>query len=102
MQITKDQVIKYIADNRIVEEIVHNVGGNSDEDLNDLIQDIYLELYNKDESLLINLYNKNNIKFYLSRIVTNNIYSNNSRFFYRYKKNNKNKVKIENIDVEKY
>lgn len=102
MKITKDQVIKFIADNRLVEEIVHNVGGNSDEDLKDLVQDIYMELFKKDETLLVNLYENKNINFYLSRIITNNIYSNNSRFYYNYKKNNKNKVKIDNVNTDKY
>lgn len=79
MKITKDQVIKFIAENRLVEEIVHNVGGNSDEDLKDLIQDIYMELFKKDEALLVNLYENKNINFYLSRIITNNISSKTRR-----------------------
>lgn len=100
--ITKGQVIKHIADNQIVEKIIKNVAGSSDEDLKDLAQDIYIELFSKDEKLLINLYLKNNLNFYLSRIITNNIFSRNSRFYYQYKKNNSKKVKIEDVDTTKF
>ena len=99
---TKREVIEYIANNRIVEEIVKNIAGTADDDLKDLIQDIYLDLYNKDERLLIKLFKENSIKFFLTKIVFNNVYSSTSRFYTTYKKNNNKKVNIEDLDYDKF
>ncbi len=97
---TKRDVIEYIANNRILEDIVKNIAGTYDEDLKDLIQDIYLDLYNKDDNTLIKLYTEKSLKYYLTKIVFNNIYSSNSRFYYIYKKNIKNKVDIDDLKDE--
>lgn len=97
---TKPQIIEYIANNHLVEEITKNITGYLDDDYKDLIQDIYVDLYTKKEDLLQNLYDNDNIKFYLTRVIINNVFSKTSRFYTQYKKNNKNKVNIDDLNTD--
>lgn len=93
----KYSIIDEISKNKIVEEIVYNIGSKDDEDLKDLIQDIYINLLEKEDSLIENLYSTNQLKFYIVKMVVNNIHSKNSPYYTKYKKNKTNKVKIEEL-----
>ena len=93
----KYEIIDEISKNKIVEEIVYNIGSKGDEDLKDLIQDIYINLLEKEDSLIENLYNTNQLKYFIIRMVVNNIHSKNSPYYTKYKKNKINKVKIEEL-----
>lgn len=90
-------IIDEISKNKLVEEIVYNIGTRGDEDLKDLIQDIYINLLGKEDSLVETLYNTNQLKFYIIRMVVNNIHSKNSPFYTKYKKDKINKVNIEEL-----
>lgn len=94
---SKYNIIDEISKNKIVEEIVYNIGTRGDEDLKDLIQDIYINLLEKEDSLVETLYNTNQLKFYIIRMVVNNIHSKNSPFYTKYKKDKINKVNIEEL-----
>lgn len=83
---TKDEVIEELSRNKVVEEIILNVAGEMGFDEKDLAQDIYLDLLNKDEEKLIHMSDKE-LKYFLARIVVNNICSKTSPFYYKYKKN---------------
>ena len=93
----KYKIIDEISKDKIVEEIVYNIGDKGDEDLKDLIQDIYINLLEKEDSLIENLYSTNQLKFYIIRMVVNNIHSKNSPYYTKYKKDKINKVKIEEL-----
>ena len=93
----KYSIIDEISKNKIVEEIVYNIGSKDDEDLKDLIQDIYINLLEKEDNLIETLYNTNQLKFYIIRMVVNNIHSKNSPYYTKYKKDKINKVKIEEL-----
>lgn len=93
----KYNIIDEISKNKIVEEIVYNIGDRGDEDLKDLIQDIYINLLEKEDSLIENLYSTNQLKFYIVKMVINNIHSKNSPYYTKYKKDKINKVKIEEL-----
>ena len=93
----KYKIIDEISKDKIVEEIVYNIGSKDDEDLKDLIQDIYINLLEKEDNLIENLYNTNQLKFYIIRMVVNNIHSKNSPYYTKYKKDKINKVKIEEL-----
>ena len=86
----------------MVEDIVKNICGTSDEDLKDLVQDIYVDFYTKSETKLKKLYEAKQLNYFITRIVYNNVYSNTSRFYSTYKKNQKNKINIDNLDSDKY
>lgn len=94
---SKYNIIDEISKNKLVEEIVYNIGDRGDEDLKDLIQDIYINLLEKEDSLIENLYSTNQLKFYIVKMIVNNIHSKNSPYYTKYKKDKINKVKIEEL-----
>lgn len=71
---------------KYIQEIVNNICPN-DPDKDDLIQDITLLIIEKPPELISNLYNKKQLKFYIAKIIKNNIFSRTSRYYYLYKKN---------------
>ena len=93
----KQEIIQEISKNKVVEEIVYNIGDRGDEDLKDLIQDIYINLLEKEDNLIETLYNENQLKYFIIRMVVNNIHSKNSPYYTKYKKDKINKVKIEEL-----
>ena len=93
----KQEIIQEISKDKVVEEIVYNIGSKGDEDLKDLIQDIYINLLEKEDNLIENLYSTNQLKFYIITMVVNNIHSKNSPYYTKYKKDKINKVKIEEL-----
>lgn len=97
----KNQIIEQAAKDKVVEEIVYKVarGQEDEDDLKDLISDIYLNLLEKDDELIETLHIKGDMKFYISRMVVNSILSKNSRYYYIYKKMRKNKISIDEINL---
>ena len=93
----KYKIIDEISKDKLVEEIVYNIGDKGDEDLKDLIQDIYINLLEKENDLIETLYSTNQLKFYIVKMVVNNIHSKNSPYYTKYKKDKINKVKIEEL-----
>ena len=84
---TKYEVINIIAREHLVEKIVNKLLSSSKNPFDcpeDLIQDIYLLLLQKDDDLIVNLYNKDEIGFYLLKIAKNQLLSANSPYFYKY------------------
>ena len=93
----KYKIIDEISKDKVVEEIVYNIGSKGDEDLKDLIQDIYINLLEKEDNLIETLYSTNQLKYFIIRMVVNNIHSKNSPYYTKYKKDKINKVKIEEL-----
>ena len=93
----KYKIIDEISKDKLVEEIVYNIGSKDDEDLKDLIQDIYINLLEKEDSLIETPYSTNQLKFYIIRMVVNNIHSKNSPYYTKYKKDKINKINIEEL-----
>ena len=83
----KYEVIDIIAKEHLVERIVNKLLSSSKNPFDcpeDLIQDIYLLLLQKDDDLIVNLYNKGEIGYYLLRVVRNQLLSKNSSYYYTY------------------
>ena len=93
----KYKIIDEISKDKLVEEIVYNIGDRGDEDLKDLIQDIYINLLEKEDNLIETLYSENQLKYFIIRMVVNNIHSKNSPYYTKYKKDKINKIKIEEL-----
>ena len=93
----KYKIIDEISKDKLVEEVVYNIGNKGDEDLKDLIQDIYINLLEKEDNLIETLYNTNQLKYFIIRMVVNNIHSKNSPYYTKYKKDKINKVNIEEL-----
>lgn len=84
---TKYEVVDIIAREHLVEKIVYKLlpcSKNPFDYPQDLIQDIYLILLNSDENLIITLYNKGELGFYLLKVVRNQLLSVNSKYYYTY------------------
>lgn len=82
---TKEGVVEYIARSKLIQECIKVVtGGVWRSEYDDLTQDILIELL--DQEKIVDLYKKNQLKFYIMRITRNNIQSNTSRFYYRYRR----------------
>ena len=84
---TKIEVVDIIARDHLVEKIVFKLlpaSKNPFDCPEDLIQDLYLILLNSDENLIVTLYNKGELGFYLLKIARNQLLSVNSKYYYTY------------------
>lgn len=83
---TKNEIIEQAKREHLVEGIIENVKNFNDtkQNLEDLAQDIYLILLEDDK--VERLYNEGKLKYYIVRIVLNQVRSNTSAFFYDYKR----------------
>ena len=79
------EVVERVAKEGWVEECIRTVsGGVWRSEYSDLTQDVLIELLNQEK--IVGLYQRGQLKFYIMRIVRNNIQSNTSRFYYRYRR----------------
>ena len=84
---TKYDVLDIIAREHLVERIVNKLLSSSKNPFDcpeDLIQDIYLLLLQKNDDLIVNLYNNGEIGFYLLKIARNQLLSVNSPYYTKY------------------
>lgn len=84
---TKYDVIEKLSKDSTVEKIVHKLlpaSKNRFDFPEDLTQDIYVLLLEKDEDLIVNLFNKGELGFYLLKIARNQLLSANSPYFCMY------------------
>ena len=94
---TKYEVVDNISREHLVEKIVFKLlpaSKNPFDCPEDLIQDLYLILLNSDENLIVTLYNKGELGFYLLKIARNQLLSANSPYFYKYIK-----FKVQSDDI---
>lgn len=90
----KRSVINILAHNKVIEKLLRNYNFSSPY-CKDLCQDLYVELLNKEESLIVGLYERNEIEFYIRKMISNNVNSVTSPFYKNYEKFRKSS---ENID----
>ena len=82
---TTREVVEEIARSKLIQECIKVVtGGVWRSEFDDLTSDILLELL--DQTKIVDLYEKGQLRYYVMRIVRNNIQSNTSRFYYRYRR----------------
>ena len=82
---TKEGVVEEIARSKLIQECILIVtGGVWRSEYDDLVQDVLIELLNQEK--IVSLYQKGQLKYFIMRIIRNNIQSNTSRFFYRYRR----------------
>lgn len=83
----KKEIIGRLAKDKVVENIISNITKDKDDDtLKDLAQMVYVWLLEDDEEKIESIYNKNQMNFYITRMIINNIHSKNSRYYYLFKK----------------
>ena len=79
------EVVEEIARTKLIQECILIVtGGVWRSEYDDLVQDILIELL--DQEKIVDLYKKGELKYYVVRVIRNNLQSCTSRFFYRYRR----------------
>lgn len=96
---TVKQIIEDIHKRKIVEQICFQVGRGEDPDnIKDLIQDVYLTLLEKPKKLIISMYEKDELNFYIATMAVRQIRSSTSPYYRIYKKfRNSSKPVIDSI-----
>lgn len=96
---TKSEIIGTIAKEKVVEQICSNIIKSVDYDdtLKDLSQNIYVDLLSKDEEKIVNLYETNQLRFFIVKMAKNNLFSKNSPYYQTFKKNTNTTVNIDDF-----
>ena len=82
---TVREVVELVAKEGWVEECIKVVtGGVWRSEYSDLAQDILIELLSQEK--IVDLYKRGQLKFYIMRIIRNNLQSCTSRFYYKYRR----------------
>lgn len=82
---TVNDIVEEIYKTNLLTELCENIGVTKN-DMDDFAQEIYLILLEYDEEKLIEIYNKNQLKFFIVRIIQNQYHSKNSPFYMKYKR----------------
>ena len=98
----KETIIEILAKERRAEALVENIAHHSlTADLKDLCQMVYLILLEYDESKLQDLWENNQMNFFLARIILNQYRSSNSPFHSIYRKYQERSISIgDGISIE--
>lgn len=79
-------IINQLARNKVIETIIANVAKKQpDQTDQDLAQDLYTNLLEKEAFIIEDLYNKGEIRYFITKMVLYNVNSKNSRYYYNYK-----------------
>lgn len=84
---TKVEIVDELSRTNTVEKIIYKLlpaSKNRFDCPDDLVQDIYVLLLEKDDKLIIDLYNKGELGFYLLKIAKNQLLSANSPYYTKY------------------
>ena len=99
MKINKSSVINILARNKVIERLVKQYNFSSPY-CKDLCQDLYIELLNKEDKLIVGLYERNEIEYYIRKMISNNVNSSTSPFYKNYEKFRKTTDEIQNEKTE--
>ena len=80
-----------------IEEIVKKIAP-ADTDNEDLIQDIALVVLEKPPEFISELYDKQQLKYYIARVIMNNLFSASSPYYCKYKKH-RNTLDISKLNI---
>lgn len=83
---TAHDIIAKLAQERVVEQIVQTVCKVSRSELDDLAQIIYEAMLRYDEQKIIALWERNQLSYFIVRIVQNQFYSETSPFYTLFRK----------------
>ena len=87
----------YVTAYEYIEEIVNNIAP-ADPDKDDLIQDVALVVLEKPPDFISELYDKGQMKYYIARVIMNNLFSASSPYYCKYKKH-KNTLGISKLNI---
>lgn len=93
----KNEIVGRLAKERLVETAIANIAKTNSDTLKDLSQEIYLDLLSKDDEKITNLYETNQLRFFIVRMIMNNLFSKNSPYYQTFKKSANLTVNIDNL-----
>lgn len=82
---SKNEIVSEIYKSELIPTLCKNMGVKQN-DADDLIQEIYMILLEYDDAKIKKMYEDNQLKFFLVRIITNQYFSCNSPYYKKYKK----------------
>lgn len=92
----KYHIIEDLSRNKKVEELISNITkAPLTDDEEDLSQDIYLALLEKDDKVIEQLYKDNQLIFFITRMLLNNMRSVTSPYYYNYQRYTTNKNNLD-------
>lgn len=80
----KFEIIKKIAEERFIENSLDKICFSPYKD--DLAQDLYVDLLNKNSDLIEGLYNRDELKYYIIRMISLQVNSKTSPYYTKYEK----------------
>lgn len=83
---TKYEIIDKLAKEKKIEKFINNTAKTSAPELDDLAQDIYVYLLDYDDEKIIGMYERNELDFFIARMIVNQYISTSSPFYTKYKK----------------
>lgn len=96
---TKISVINILAHKKVIEKLLKQYNISSPY-AKDLCQDLYIELFNKEDKLIVGLYERNEIEYYIRKMISNNVNSVTSPFYKNYERFRKTTDEIQNEKTE--
>lgn len=95
----KKEIIEDLAKNKFVENVTKSYKMITPY-IEDLCQDIYMWLCEKDEDKIVSLYEKGELDYFVRKMIKNNICSKTSPFYTKYEKFRKNSNNIDDFENE--
>ena len=95
---TKYEIVEDLANSSTVEKMVYKILSSSKNIFDcpqDLIQDIYLLILEKDDTQVQDLYDKGELNYFLLTVTRNQMLSKNSPYYYKYIKFGKQSENLE-------
>lgn len=83
---TKSRILSEIYQDPEMDEILQNILGREQNFFEDLKQDVFLALSEKDEDFIIEAHSSKFLKYYFIKIATNQVNSTTSPYYKNYKK----------------
>lgn len=78
---TREEIIEEIANARYVEQLAKNICHSSAPEIDDLAQIVYEILLTYDEQKIVELYDNNQLGFFIVRVIKNQYFSNTSPYY---------------------
>ena len=78
---TREEIIEIIATTRYVEQLAKSICHSSAVEIDDLSQMVYEILLTYDESKIVELYENNQLGFFIVRVIKNQYFSTSSPFY---------------------
>ena len=100
---TRNEILSELEKIGVMDNIIRNITKTDpkrDDTIKDLKQMVYMALLEKPEELVVDLYGKGQLIYYISRIAMNQWNSKTSPFYYTYRKLMNNSIDIDDYGEE--